>query len=342
MCSCSTRNFTCLPSLLAAWMIDYIAAIFGYNRRMDRLKQIYGVFPAGPPLTEAEQVGREAEITSMVGRLCAGEALLLMEARRTGKTSLAIGALDRIKAGGGRVAAVTLTRFPDPAQVALFLERQLQSRSKRTLTSVADLVKRLDREPIGDLLGGQAAVELGMASDFAHAIGRPATDLPGLLATAGSEKQKAAVLLDEAHVIATWPQPLREGLNAALRGGRCAGVVVASSETSALRQLTQPGGALHLACSRVRMADIAPAQWLGALRDGYAKLEIEIGETHLLRLIEETGGQPYLTMRLARDTARLAVSDPRSPSKVDVGHVEAALLELRADPVWAQLRGQRP
>ena len=154
---------------------------------MDRLRQVYEVFPAGPPLTEAQQVGREAEITSMVERLCVGEALLLMEARRTGKTSLAIGALDRIKAAGGRVAAVTLTRFPDPAQAALFLERQLQSRSRRTLGSIADLVGRLDQEPVGNLLGGQAAVELGMAGDLAQVISRPARDLPGLLATAGDE-----------------------------------------------------------------------------------------------------------------------------------------------------------
>src|SRR5665213_2389415 len=123
---------------------------------MDRLKRVYEVFPAGPPLTEAQQVGREREISSMVERLCIGEAMLLMEERRTGKTSL------------------------------------------------------------------------------------------------------------------------------------------------------------------------------------------EISETHLLRLIEETGGQPYLTMRLARDTARIAVGDPESPRKVDNGQIETALLELRADPVWEQLRGQQP
>jgi hypothetical protein len=88
--------------------------------------------------------------------------------------------------------------------------------------------------------------------------------------------------------------------------------------------------------------DIAMGQWLGALRDGFAELDIEISETHLLRLIEETGGQPYLTMRLARDTARIAVTDPQPPQKVDIGQIEAALLELRADPVWEQLRGQQP
>jgi hypothetical protein len=278
----------------------------------------------------------------MVERLCLGEALLLMEERRTGKTSLAIGALDRVRAAGGRVAAVTLTRFPDPAQAAVFLERQLQSRSRRTLGSIADLIRRLDREPVGDLLGGQAAGDLGVAGDVAQAIDRPARDLPGLLSAVGEEKQDIAILLDEAHVIATWPEPLREGLNAVLRGGRGAGVVIASSETSALQQLTHPGGALHLAASRFQVPDIATRQWLGALRDGFAELDIEISETHLLRLIEETGGQPYLTMRLARDTARIAVTDPQPAQKVGIGQIEAALLELRADPVWGQLRRQQP
>jgi hypothetical protein len=118
--------------------------------------------------------------------------------------------------------------------------------------------------------------------------------------------------------------------------------VIASSETSALQQLTHPGGALHLAGSRFDVPDIATTQWLGALRDGFAELDIEISETHLLRLIEETGGQPYLTMRLARDTARIAVRDPQPSQKVDIGQIEAALLELRADPVWEQLRRQQP
>jgi hypothetical protein len=108
-----------------------------------------------------------------------------------------------------------------------------------------------------------------------------------------------------------------------------------------LEQLTQPGGALHLAGSRVRISDIAPTQWLGALRDGFAELDIEISETHLLRLIAETGGQPYLTMRPARDTARIAVGDPQLLRKVDIGQIEAALMELRADPVWEQLREQK-
>ncbi|MGA2928093.1 MAG: hypothetical protein ABSG43_19275 [Solirubrobacteraceae bacterium] len=85
---------------------------------------------------------------------------------------------------------------------------------------------------------------------------------------------------------------------------------IASSDTDALERLTERGP-LNVVGGRIILPEITPADWLGALRDGFARLEVEITETTLQTLIELTRGHPYLTMRLARDSARIAGEDPR-------------------------------
>lgn len=133
-----------------------------------------------------------------------------------------------------------------------------------------------------------------------------------------------------------WSPTARSALNAVLRDQLTVGVVIASSDTEALERLTQRGGPLHLVGSRVPLAAIPVADWLGALRDRFAKLGIEVGETTLQSLIEMTAGHPYLTMRLARDTARIA-SDVDPPWHARGAVLEAVLYELRQDPVWIAL-----
>ncbi|MGA2928094.1 MAG: hypothetical protein ABSG43_19280 [Solirubrobacteraceae bacterium] len=78
---------------------------------MNRLARINDFFPAGPPIPEEQQVGGGRAISSLEQRLRAPEVLLLMEVRRTGKTRVAVAALDRIGRERGRVAVATLTRF---------------------------------------------------------------------------------------------------------------------------------------------------------------------------------------------------------------------------------------
>ncbi len=302
---------------------------------MDRLERIYDVLPAGPPLEERQQVGRGSVISGIEERLRAREVLLLMEGRRTGKTSVAVAALDRIRRQRGRVAVVTLTRFTDPRDATRFLARQLQSRPRRATQSVVSLLRALDLTPVGELLGSDAASDLAAAGAVLEPAIETAEDLSGLLAAVVGARP-TAVLLDEAHALVDWPAGLLSSLNAVLRAELRVGVVIASSDTDALKRLTERGGALHLVGSRVSLPPITTGRWLGALRDAFAQLEIEITETTLQKLIELTNGHPYLTMRLARDSARIA-SDIPAPWRASGAELEAALYELRRDPVWSVL-----
>jgi len=261
----------------------------------------------------------------------------MMEGRRTGKTSVAIAALDRIHSGRGRVAAATLTRFTNDRDVAIFLGTQLQSTARRGARSLVNLVRALDRTPAKDLIGTELTDEIAAGTDVAESALKTSEDLAQLIETAG-RGGTTAILLDEAQAMLDWPARSRDSLNAVLRGELHVGVVVASSDTEALERLTQRGGPLHLVGSRVALPAISKTQWLGALRDRYADLHIEIGEQTIATLIDLAASQPYLTMRLARDTARIA-SDGPSPWVASPAVLEAAFYELQRDPVWSALGG---
>lgn len=261
-----------------------------------------------------------------------------MEGRRIGKTSVAVAALDRIRRQGGRVAVAVLTRFDDPREVARFLAKQLQSQPRRASGSVVDVLRALDRGAVGDLLGGDAAAEVGLATGLATAALGERADVPQLLSGIDAATP-TAVLLDEAHAIVQWPTALQSRLNATLRGELPLGVVIASSDSEALEKLTQRDGPLHLVGSRVSLPMITAGAWIGALRDRFAELDIEVTETTIGHLIEFTDGHPYLTMRLARDSARIA-SEAAKPWRVGGAELEAALYELRRDPVWSALHAK--
>lgn len=200
------------------------------------------------------------------------------------------------------------------------------------------MIEWLQRRHAAAPLGTETAAELGFAADLARPLTAVERDLPTLLASVGSNDRTVAVLLDEAHALAEWPPDIQRSLNAVLRENRNVGVVIASSERQALERLAAPGGPLHLAGSRFHLTDITGNQWIPALKDRFGQLSISISHEDAETIVHEAGGQPYLTMRLARDTARLAASMFEVPPHVESALVMQALYELKRDPVWAELR----
>jgi hypothetical protein len=53
---------------------------------MDRLSEL---LPVGPPLNEAQQIGRMSTIKELEDRLCTCQVVKMLEPRRVGKTSVA-------------------------------------------------------------------------------------------------------------------------------------------------------------------------------------------------------------------------------------------------------------
>jgi hypothetical protein len=86
---------------------------------------IADLFKVGPPLTEAEQVGRAPSIDALSERAMAGETLRLFDQRREGKTSLALAVLARANAAHLATCNLPLDEYPTAQAAAARILAQL-------------------------------------------------------------------------------------------------------------------------------------------------------------------------------------------------------------------------
>lgn len=195
------------------------------------------MFRAGPPLTELQQIGRGPTIEGLADRLRRGEVKKLYEPRRIGKTTVARGARRRFRADGGIDAEVNLAIHPDPDEVAREVASHLAAgmsvphAAKSVLQRLAGAVAPARAE-----LGGDASAIFDMLERLLRDGHSPAR----VLVNAGQHARRPlAALIDEAHVISSWPVTEQEALGAALRDATGLGVVIASSERRAAGSAVQ-------------------------------------------------------------------------------------------------------
>lgn len=292
-------------------------------------------FRAGPPLTEAQQIGRAPTIEGLASRMLRGEVKKLYEARRVGKTTVARGALRRVRAAGGVDAEVNLAIHSDPEVVAAELASQLAA----GMTAAEELRSGLRRVagtlmPARRQLGDEATAILDVMDRLLANTKSPAH----VLVNAGEHARcKLAVFLDEAHVIADWPATEQDALGAALRNLTNLGVVIASSERRALELLSGEGKPLQYVGDRFTLPDIAEADWRSELARRFARIGAPIVPAALDYLLETAKGHPYCTMLLARESAISALSAAGYGALCSEAHVEAGLLAARRDEAWQDL-----
>jgi len=292
------------------------------------------LFRAGPPLTETQQIGRTPVIAALAERLRSGEIKKLFEPRRVGKTTVARGALSRFRALGGVEAEVNLAIYRKPEEVA----SELASRLAAGMTAPAAARVALRR------LTGALSPARGEVGDDAGAILELAEQLLGdgssparvLLNAQHHARKKLAVFLDEAHVISDWAQDEQEGLGAALRSLGSLGVIIASSERRALESLSAEGGPLQFVGDRYTLPSIADADWRAELPRRFARLGVPITTPALDMLLRASGGQPYCTMMLARESAIAAIGAGGADRCSDA-HVQVGLLVATRDEAWDEL-----
>jgi hypothetical protein len=291
---------------------------------MSRLNEL---FPAGPPLSEELQIGRLGSIEALEQRVREGEKVKLLEPRRTGKSSAAGAVTDRLRTAGVPAADIDLAVLSGPTETAEVLRSQLSpglaalAGARRAAGWLADrLAKGLSGE---EQLIATILSELGSAGG-----GSPAAVLERAANAAGAEP--VGVLLDEAHHLAGWPEPERQAMRAFLREDATVGVIVSSSERSALERLTGSGGPLEYVGQRVRLPQIDRGDWEHALPPRFEEAGVPITTDGLALLLDEAKLHPYCTMLLAREAARSG----QVIGEVTAVIVQAALLTAAEDEAW--------
>lgn len=306
---------------------------------MNRLSEL---LPVGPPISERQQIGRGAFIGSVEARLVGGDVLIFADARRVGKTSVARASLARIEAAGGVIAEVNLAAHgTDHAGAASALAAELAGNWGRQVQRVGNAARRLRGRRATEAAGADAALAVELTAEL---LG-PSRQINGVIgrAAAREDGRACAVLLDEAHVIADWPEDVQQALNAALRDSGALGVIVASSERRAIERLLEDGQALHMAGYPMALPEIDAATWADGLSERFGQLGAEVDPYALTALVAAAQHHPYCTMRLAAETA-LQAEQERSIRGVETPIIDdlamnAALVIVRADPVWKAIIG---
>jgi hypothetical protein len=264
------------------------------------------LFPAGPILSEERQIGRVPAIEALAARLRAGDVTRIFDRRRWGKSSVARAALTRLETDGLIARRLPLDEYPTSAAAATFLASTFASPAARVAQSTRRLggrlgapLKRVGRtigspetSLVGELLGGLSAEQLTLQNVLML--------IPQELAKTG---KRAALAIDEAHVIAKWSDEERAALRAFFaRDDRCTGVVLASSEARAEEMLKQPEVLGYLG-EHFTLPPIADADWRHGLRERFDRAGVPIAPDALDLLLDESRGHPYCTMLLAKHAA---------------------------------------
>lgn len=146
--------------------------------------------------------------------------------------------------------------------------------------------------------------------------------------------RRAAVVIDEAHVIETWEDQARAALRAFLADGeRRTGVALASSDDRAERKLRRSSVLGYLG-EEFTIPPIATPDWSHALSSKFDAAGVPIERNALALLLEESRGHPYCTMLLAKQTAQLALAFGAASTSV----VRLALPTVEKHDAWRRLR----
>lgn len=298
---------------------------------------ISDLFPAGPVLDEEHQVGRIDSIEGLAERLRAGDVVRIFDRRRWGKSSVARAALQRLRTEGLITARVALDEYPTPAAAAAVLTeafvappqraeaaaRSVGSRIGEVLSRGGKLTGSEDASVLGGLLEGLRPEEVSLQ--------RVLSSIPEVLTR---HDRHAAIVIDEAHVIASWESEVRGALRAFLAdGGRRAGVALASSDGRAERKLRRSSVLGYLG-EEFTIALIATPDWIHSLRLKFEAAGVPIDADALALLLEESRGHPYCTMLLAKQTAQLALPFGAVSKSV----VQLALPTVEKHDAWRKLR----
>ncbi|MHB8695420.1 MAG: P-loop NTPase family protein [Solirubrobacteraceae bacterium] len=292
------------------------------------------LFKAGPPLTEAEQIGRQLVIDALAARILAGEVVRLFDQRREGKTSLALAVLARAQADGVVTCHLPLDEYPTaPSAAARILgqlahARDVARRGERAAGTVARLAGKLagavGEKELADLVNAFAGADPGAL--------RLSDVLAGIRGHFGAGDRRAVIVIDEAHLIADWTKDDQAAVRGLLKDpSQRIGVLLASSEQSAEDVLIP---ILQFLGEPFLLPRVADDDWQHDLRERFDRVGAPIDDEALDKLLTLSTGQPYCTMLLARQSAEVG----QAFGKVNVDVVDVALSTVRTHEAWSRLR----
>lgn len=272
------------------------------------------MLPVGPPVPRQWQIGREGDIARLADQLRGGDHTVLADLRRTGKTTVALAALDLLASDGWIVAGLDLTESGEeggPALAEVMVSQVALQRARgRIDTGLGYELWDLLRPSVG-LSGDDAqAVDDELAAMRASgSAGAYLTWAFDDVIAAGREGKGAVVFLDEVQALDYWRD--QDAVSAEI-GGRLRQpdpqitLLFAGSEPSLVSSLFAKGGLLELDAVDFHLSPIDAQPWREGLRRAFRELGLNITDDAVDHILRATHGEPHRTMLVANRTAEVA------------------------------------
>lgn len=305
------------------------------------------VLPVGPPVGLEYQIGRQRDIEMVRKGVGHGEDIVLVDLRRTGKTTVALCALELVAAGRNLVFSIDLAEgAPSSVDVAERLAVQLTGHRQGRATAVEgarSALAWLHERGRGALAllddDVQLALEVlldAIRQDRPDGAAQIEAILDEIDNLAAERDCFAVVFLDEIQAISDLPdgEAVQAELKARLRRSNTrTRFLFAGSEPSVVERLFRRGGVLDFQGIEHPLSPISTPAWQEGLHHAFGLLRCKVEERAIEEILEASAGHPLRTMLAARETHALAEMET-GPPVVTYGVAVAGVDRARRMNLW--------
>ena len=305
-------------------------------------------FPVGIPAGPDDVVDREEFLAELVQRLGAGQSLMLAGPRRTGKSSVGLEALRRLRAAGVYTAAVDLFRVTSVEELAVELTAAVLANRTGPWETAVKSLSRL-REALGELRVAAKVhdLELGVKLGERQLTPEAALDvaLEAADRMAGRDGTRLVLLFDEFQEAARMGgTDLLRRLRGVLQQQRHLACLFLGSQPSLLRSLfTNRHAALYRFALPLELPPVPAAAWDQYLTRKLGGDGLAISGAAVRLLLERTGGHPWCVMEVVSEAWVIRGGERTLTAEHVALACDRAVRRLTPvyDAIWAEVRRVR-
>jgi hypothetical protein len=312
------------------------------------MRDIRELFPTDDPVTPDLLIGRREDVRELAARLNDGTHMVVAGPRRTGKSSVCLAALRRVRSPRVYTARVDLWDHEN-------LESLTQTLAQSIIANRGPVAKALRRaresgRELRELLpvGVTAALRTHLGEDVELAWStRPSGQAPGSSLAgairlaqriAEQDNRRIVLFLDEFQDIATPaqrfgdPDVLTKQLRSQLQRSPLISLLFAGSMEHLMRDLFGPGRrALSQFGNYYELTPISPREWEAGIGARYRELDVEAADGMIGEVVVLGEGHPRTTMLIARETLTVTLARGEG-RRIELGDVRGGHeLAMQAD-----------
>ena len=312
------------------------------------MRDIRELFPTDDPVKPDLLIGRVDDVRDLASRLRDGTHMVMAGPRRTGKSTVGLAALERVRSPKVYTAQVDLWDHENLASLSQALAQSIIA-NRGPVAKALRRARESGRE-LRELLpvGVTAALRTHLGEDVELAWstqppGRtPAVSLGATIRLAQriaeQDKKRIVLFLDEFQDIAAPsqrfgdPDMLTKQLRSELQRSPLISVLFAGSMEHLMRDLFGPTRrALSQFGNFHELTPISPREWETGIAARYSELDIQAADGTIAGIVALGEGHPRATMLIARETLTVTLAR-RENRKIELGDVRGGQeLAMQAD-----------